>query len=152
MEFTNAIQSLHQYHQYANDQILKVIFPETGEIENHAYLMMSHILLAENVWYCRILNVDFNRSFDSRYSEEECRQIMEENSQLLSRVLGEKSMDEMIEYKSRKGEAFQNSVAEILLQVSHHYNHHRGQIARCIRLAGKTPPPTDYIFYARKNV
>ncbi|MFB3133724.1 MAG: DinB family protein [Rhodothermales bacterium] len=38
---------------------------------------------------------------------------------------------------------------EILLHVIIHGQHHRAQIATCLRQHGHTPPPTDCIIFTR---
>ena len=50
-----------------------------------------------------------------------------------------------IEYANSKGEAWSNTVGEILLHVLYHSAYHRGQIAGDLRAAGRVPAYTDLI-------
>jgi uncharacterized damage-inducible protein DinB len=54
-----------------------------------------------------------------------------------------------IEYRTSAGQAFRNSVADILSHVALHGSYHRGQIALLTRQGGGAPVPTDYVVYAR---
>jgi uncharacterized damage-inducible protein DinB len=42
-------------------------------------------------------------------------------------------------------------VGEIITHVTMHGGHHRGQIARALRQAGREPPYTDYIQFSRRD-
>jgi uncharacterized damage-inducible protein DinB len=54
-----------------------------------------------------------------------------------------------VAYRNSAGQAFRNSVADILCQVVLHGSYHRGQIAQLVRQGGGEPAPTDYIGYRR---
>ena len=53
---------------------------------------------------------------------------------------------------TRKGEAWTNTVEEILTHVTVHSAYHRGQIASDLRAAGMTPAYTDYIHAVRQGL
>ena len=55
----------------------------------------------------------------------------------------------MVHYTNTNGQAFDNSVRDILFNVINHSTYHRGQIAREFREYGPEPLVTDYIFYKR---
>lgn len=54
-----------------------------------------------------------------------------------------------VQYRTSAGDAFRNTVADILLQVALHGSYHRGQLALLARQGGATPAATDYIAFAR---
>lgn len=54
-----------------------------------------------------------------------------------------------VAYVNTKGEAFENTVADIVAHVVQHAAYHRGQIARALRAADVEPPYTDYIQFVR---
>ena len=54
-----------------------------------------------------------------------------------------------IAYRNSAGHAYENSAADIVIHTGMHGEHHRGQIARLLRAAGREPPYTDYIQYVR---
>ena len=45
----------------------------------------------------------------------------------------------------------ESPVGEIITHVTMHGGHHRGQIARVLRQAGREPPYTDYIQFSRRD-
>jgi len=61
------------------------------------------------------------------------------------------SLTRAIGYRNSAGRSYENSVADIIIHTAMHGEHHRGQIARLLRAAGREPPYTDYIQYARRE-
>jgi uncharacterized damage-inducible protein DinB len=55
----------------------------------------------------------------------------------------------VITYSNSRGEAFDTSVHDILIQVFNHGTYHRAQVARDLRQQLLTPVNTDYITYVR---
>ena len=58
-------------------------------------------------------------------------------------------LTEVITYSNSRGEAFETSVHDILIQVFNHGTYHRAQVARDLRQHLLTPVNTDYITYVR---
>lgn len=54
-----------------------------------------------------------------------------------------------VNYVNSKGDAFSNTVSDIVTHVVIHSEHHRGQIASTVRELGGQPAVTDYIQYVR---
>jgi uncharacterized damage-inducible protein DinB len=54
-----------------------------------------------------------------------------------------------VAYRNSAGQAFTNSVADILAQVALHGSYHRGQLALLVRQGGASPAVTDFIVFAR---
>ncbi len=54
-----------------------------------------------------------------------------------------------VRYRNSSGEAFENSVGEVMAHVLNHATYHRGEIAGLLLAASLEPPPTDYIVYLR---
>jgi uncharacterized damage-inducible protein DinB len=63
--------------------------------------------------------------------------------------LDEAGLAREVSYRNSAGQAFVNSVADVLLQVALHGSYHRGQLATLARQGGGTPAATDYIVYVR---
>jgi uncharacterized damage-inducible protein DinB len=61
------------------------------------------------------------------------------------------SLDDTVSYTNTKGEAWTNTVEEILTHVTIHSAYHRGQIASDVRGAGMTPALTDYSHAVRQG-
>ena len=69
-----------------------------------------------------------------------------ENSLL---ILDKFDLNEVMNYKTSNGLAFNNSIHDTLLHVINHSTYHRGQIASDFRQNGLEPLVSDYIFYKR---
>lgn len=54
-------------------------------------------------------------------------------------------------YANSEGTPFETPLRDILTHVANHGTHHRAQIVLVLREAKIAPPPTDYIFYVRKE-
>ena len=63
--------------------------------------------------------------------------------------LAERDMDEPLEYTSVSSGRFRSTKSEIFTHLAGHGWYHRGQIAALIRVAGGTPPMTDFMFWSR---
>ena len=61
----------------------------------------------------------------------------------------EAALAEDVEYRNSAGQAFRNTVAEVLSHVALHGSYHRGQLALLTRQGGGVPAATDYIVYVR---
>ncbi|MGN6802128.1 MAG: DinB family protein [Ginsengibacter sp.] len=64
-------------------------------------------------------------------------------------ILENFDFDNTIHYANTKGEAFNNSVRDILFHIINHSTYHRGQIAASFRVQGLEPLVSDYVFYKR---
>jgi uncharacterized damage-inducible protein DinB len=69
----------------------------------------------------------------------------------LLQTLTPQRLEEVITYRTTKGDAMRSRLGDILLQVALHGSYHRGQIAAAIKADGGTPPATDYILYCRSH-
>lgn len=58
----------------------------------------------------------------------------------------------IFEYRSLEGDAYRNSVGDILTQLFGHSWYHRGQVAQLVRAIGGEPAVTDFVFWTREAV
>lgn len=79
----------------------------------------------------------------------ECKNMDKENYEDTMKVLETADLGKVIDYKNSKGDAFSNTVQDILFHVVNHTTHHRGQIVSDFRQSGIAPLVTDYIFFKR---
>lgn len=117
--------------------------------------LLAHLLATEKVWLARI------RAGDSSGMEiwpeltlEGCEELMEENVAGYRDLLGELPEEDLsgkVAYENSRGVGFRTPVVEILLHVFVHGAHHRGQIARRVRAAGREPMNTDVITFVREH-
>jgi uncharacterized damage-inducible protein DinB len=57
--------------------------------------------------------------------------------------------EKMAPHRNSRGELFEMPVWQIVMHVTNHSTHHRGQVVKQMRDAGHTPPPTDLILFYR---
>ncbi len=66
-----------------------------------------------------------------------------------SATLDDHSIAQPFHYQDRKGNPWSDPLSAIILHVVNHGTHHRGQVSGFLRALGTTPPPLDFIAYAR---
>jgi uncharacterized damage-inducible protein DinB len=66
------------------------------------------------------------------------------------RGLSGEALEQPLDYRNTAGKEFRNTPRQILTHVAFHGQHHRGQIAACLRDAGIAPAPTDLIAHFRE--
>jgi uncharacterized damage-inducible protein DinB len=88
---------------------------------------MSHILLGEQAWFDRVLGKEPNRNLVSG------------------------NLDRVVAYRRFTGEEYQSPVADILLHLTLHGAHHRGQMATYVSGKGMKPINADFIQYCLSN-
>lgn len=62
----------------------------------------------------------------------------------------EEGLNKKYAYNNIKGDAFEDSLYDILFHVINHSTHHRAQISKILRQHDIAPPVMDYIAYLRK--
>ncbi len=144
------INSWLPYNKEANQLFFQVL-KENGLFKNdHFKRLFSHLLIAEHIWYSRILKKEAGYQVWEVLEE---RQIVQFFTIIAIELEKVSSIDDSSEvtYINSKGVSFTNKVADILLHVVNHASYHRGQISEALKRLGIQPPETDYIFYKRNK-
>jgi uncharacterized damage-inducible protein DinB len=147
----NILHQLWHYNDLANTRLLDG-FEKNGEVVPASSLrLLSHIMNAQAVWLSRIKGEPQPVSVWAEHNLVTCRQMHTAASIGLGEVVDQYGADPQhpVSYVNSRGEAFQNSVLDILLQVFNHGTYHRGQIAMDFRQHGLEPVFTDYIGFVR---
>lgn len=119
-----------------------------------SFLLMSHLLTAEEVWLCRLQRREAPlQRLWNEYPIEELQQKTEERKAGWETFL--KSMEEAtlrtpIQYQNSQSQTFTTEVRDVLNHVINHSTYHRAQMAFLLRQELIEPPPTDYILYIRQ--
>lgn len=142
------LEKLIIYDAWANN----VVFEALGEVEDlytfpRMLSLFSHILVAQKIWYNRVMNIQEDLGFWPFYTLLECGQLVKTNPGKIKEIL--QKLGEVVTYKNSKGVQYTNSVADIVQHLAIHGQHHRAQIFSLLREAGVTPPQTDFIFWVR---
>lgn len=116
---------------------------------------MAHILSAEKLWLERIRRVPLSMAVWPSLTIEECEALADEMAAAWREYLTNLAADgleEKVEYKNSKGEAWSSRVEDVLTHVLMHSAYHRGQIALEMRTAGMEPAYTDFIHAVRRGL
>jgi len=142
-------KELFQYSHYSNQRLYDLFNEHQGKTSEKSVSLFNHILNAHQIWNNRI--EDKHTTFGSWevHPLQELKDMDESNYEQSLQILDKLDLDAMIHYNNTKGEAFVNSVRDILFHVINHSTYHRGQIAADFRQHGLEPLVTDYIFYKR---
>ena len=146
-----ALVKLTEYSVWANE--LWIGFIEKNFIDD-AYLLkrMGHILLGEQAWFQRISGKEPDRNIWKVMSIQQLREMHRVHRDIYRNLLSDnKSLESFLAYKRLTGEEYQSPVSDILLHLSTHGVHHRGQMATYVSAKGAAPINTDFIQFCIVN-
>ena len=138
---------LFQYNNYYNQQLISILAANEIRVSERCIRLISHILNAHQIWNCK---------FDPGHTPYEIwqvhpintlRNIDMQNFNMSIQVLAQYDLDQIIDYTTKAGKPFSNTVRDILFQVINHSTYHRAQLATEFRAMGLEPLLTDYIAY-----
>jgi uncharacterized damage-inducible protein DinB len=115
---------------------------------------LAHIVGAQWTWLGRVTGAEGAKvwpDLDLDRCEEQLRIVARQWHDLLAN-LAEGDAARVVSYANTKGQRFESTLGEILLQVVLHGAHHRGQIAAELRALGHEPAVTDFIHAAREKL
>lgn len=139
------------YEIWANNRIFTSLLTTQYEDERINWLM-SHILAARVVWFERIKGISISEAIWTPQPLSACAALNDKiNESYLNFMdeLQDADFTKVIRYRNLKGEAFSNTLEEILFHVFNHSSYHRGQIVSRIKELSFPPPVTDYIVFSR---
>ena len=145
------LEKLAAYNCWANEALVQCLEDIADAIPASSLHLLSHICNAQQIWLGRIKNMANIPGVFDEHSLSECRQILYGTSDQLLELaaMPTAGLTEVITYSNSRGEAFETSVHDILIQVFNHGTYHRAQVARDLRQHLLTPVNTDYITYVR---
>jgi uncharacterized damage-inducible protein DinB len=143
---------LLRYDVWANQETLQSLRQETAPARSLRW--MGHIIAAEYLWLARLNQSPAPMPVWPDLSFQDCElRLRELSSRILDEVPGTAGpLSRKVSYTNTKGEAWTNTVEEILTHVVIHSAYHRGQIASDLRTAGQEPAYTDYIHAVRQGL
>lgn len=140
---------LFEYSHHYNQKIADVVISNPDNISEKALKLLSHILNAHQVWNNRIDATDKPFGVWDMHSTEDLKAIDKGNYEHSLLILDKYNLSETLHYSNTKGQAFENSIQDILFHVINHSTYHRAQIATELKQRHIEPPATDYIFFKR---
>jgi uncharacterized damage-inducible protein DinB len=114
-------------------------------------VVLSHLVWAEKVWLGRV----DSRELASMNAEMDAATLLSEwasGTAKWQRAIAEfpaDQFDKPIRYYTTQGEAFENSLFEIVTHLVDHSTYHIGQMMNAVRSFGLEPVSTNYIHYLR---
>ena len=148
---TRHLDQLIRYDAWANSETLASLTNATPPARSLRW--MAHIVGAECLWLARLRSQPAPLAVWPEIGLDACAQRLTELSRRWPEYLDahRNSIDERVSYTNSQGEAWTNTVEQILTHVTMHSAYHRGQIASDLRAAGMEPAYTDYIHAARQG-
>jgi uncharacterized damage-inducible protein DinB len=142
------------YEEWANREVLSAV--RANQDANARQLqLMAHILSAQGLWLERLKQQAQSLPVWPEFNVEECEIQATELGRLWREyfeTFPPSHLSATISYKNSKGEAWTDTVQDILTHVLLHSAYHRGQIASQMRANGQTPAYTDFIHAVRQGL
>ena len=142
-------KELFEYSNHCNQKLGDAFDDNPEKTSEKALKLFSHILNAHQIWNNRINPVQTTFKVWELQQVKDFKSIDKTNYEQTLEILDKFPLGEIINYSTSNGQAFSNSVRDILFHVINHSTYHRGQIATEFKLHGLDPLWTDYILYKR---
>lgn len=153
MELLTRLLRLVDYWDWANRRSAASI-EATPTVGEPARRWLAHVVEAERIWLLRVQgNTPPAQDFWPDVPLAAIAEAARANRATWREELTARApdrLDEPIDYRNSRGEPFATPVSDIVLHVTVHGDHHRGQIAAAVRQAGGEPANTDYITFTRE--
>ncbi len=137
------------YDLQAHKKIILTALAHIESVGDDALKLISHSLAAHEIWNSRIQNRPATVGVWDRIPAEKWMEFAENNYRNSLQVLDAMDLNTPIQYANTKGDAFENSIADIYSHVVMHAMYHRGQVARSLRESDIAPPDTNFISFRR---
>jgi uncharacterized damage-inducible protein DinB len=150
----NTLLSFMEHVVWADARTVAAIASiDTGRAERaEATRLYAHVAAAEHIWVSRLEGrMPVHPVWPDLPLEAAAALATESLAGL--RIIADAPPDALareVEYQTTAGQAFRNTIADILSHVALHGSYHRGQIALLTRQGGAAPVATDFIVYARR--
>jgi uncharacterized damage-inducible protein DinB len=148
-EPTHYITRLTAYSCWANAAWIKFI-EKARPTDDFLGKRMSHILLGEDAWFARIAGGVVDPNVWSLLTFDQMRDRLAQHCDVYDSLL-RSDLSRVVGYVRFTGEKYRSPISDILVHLSHHGAHHRGQMATYISAQGETPINTDFIQFCLVN-
>lgn len=145
--------NLLNFSDWTNRRLLEVLLG-ASEIPERAQELFCHLICARRIWHCRLVGENPKNGVWDRFEVQNWAAELEVNRSLtdvLFEQLRPETLDEIIQYKTTTGVAFETSRADILTHILIHEAYHHGQINSLIKPFVTKPADIMYISYVREK-
>ena len=143
------LSKLVRHCTWANEAWIDFI-ASTVPTDEYLLQRMSHILLGEQAWFQRLDGSDPDRNIWNVMAIPQLRDKQKEHERVYAESLNG-DLGRVIKYTRFTGEPYQSPVSDILLHLTLHGTHHRGQMAINVSGKGLKPVNTDFIQFCLLN-
>jgi len=149
------LQSLWAHLTWADDQILKTVSAQEGAFaDEDIRQLLHHIVTVESfflaLFQARPINMEAGKQIPGQVEEfQQLFAAAHADGASYVANLNEAELARTIEFPVPAFKDFHPSIADALMQVILHSEHHRGQVALRLRALGGKPPVLDYIVWVR---
>ena len=134
---------------WANRQWIDFVHSQS-EPETRPRELLSHVLVAEEVWFDRIEGEPEDQTTFAVRSRAELLRRLEENRQTYKKLIAER-LEDVVHFRRATGEEYDARVVDIIHHLLTHGYHHRGQIAAHYARKDARYPNTDHISFLIEN-
>jgi uncharacterized damage-inducible protein DinB len=141
-------------HMRWADRLVADALERDASPDADAVRLFGHVAAVEHLWYSRIVGDAPRLAVWPALTPAESRRLCEESADRFERLVRGADADALateIAYRNSAGRDYRSPLSEIVTHAAMHGEHHRGQIARVLRAAGREPPYTDYIQFSRRD-
>jgi uncharacterized damage-inducible protein DinB len=142
-------EELFGYNHAMNQKLIASLDEHRERVPERSVKLVNHILNAQQVWNNRINPGEDSCGVWEIRSFAELRTIDDLNNKRSCFIVKNYDFAREIAYTNSKGQAFKNTVRDILFHIINHSTYHRAQIATGMKQIGLEPLISDYIFYKR---
>lgn len=135
------------HSQWANRRWIDFVF-DAEPADAHLARLISHILLAERIWFQRVAGEPTDKDVFATQSKDQLLRMLELHDAIYG-DLAKSDLSRVLHYRRLNGEPQQSLLSDIVLHLLVHGAHHRGQMAAYASQHKLAAPPTDFIAYAR---
>lgn len=142
------------FDHWASLETLAALAPVTDRAPR-SVAWLAHVMAAKRIWYARVAGTPAPHAVHPTLPLDTIRAelvVAHDEWTAFLETCAEGALDEVIRFRTTKGEALESTLGDILTHLPIHGQHHRGQIAADIRAAGGTPPAIDFIHAARTGL
>ncbi|MBI5095944.1 MAG: DUF664 domain-containing protein [Candidatus Hydrogenedentes bacterium] len=141
------LQRLAAYTSWANRLWLDFAY-DTAQEEGYLTRLVSHVYLAERVWFQRIRGEATDKDVFKTQTKVELLDLADQHLHRYSDVLSS-DLRRVLTYRRFTGDEYESALSDILLHLFTHGSHHRGQMASYASQKKLGPPNTDLITFSR---
>lgn len=151
LNWLKMIEEFINYTKLADNKVIDAFSSSDQELTD-AERLFSHVLNAQHIWVKRIAGATPTFGIWQEHKRSNFSIISSENFEMMDSCLQNIPLETLAVYHDSKGNEYKHAVSTMFMQMLNHSTYHRGQIVSMLKVAGITPPATDYILFKRNNL